>query len=174
MKKQDIEVYRMCAGSLPSINVKVNSFGRGLTPEKLGCSESQFEKAMEYAFTMSQEQFWEDAQDVAKHHLDKFGNIEVHSAGRSGGHLVVSGLPVIKSWDAILVSAWGRFVDNIEADIKLRRSDEVVEEDIRSNHWNEERAELYNFIDKKDGSTIIISQEKAKAIAAGFGNVIRV
>lgn len=36
-------------------------------------------------------------------------HVNVHSAGRSGGWCVVSGLPDIESWDAIALGEWRRF-----------------------------------------------------------------
>lgn len=36
-------------------------------------------------------------------------HVQVHSAGRQGGWLVVTGLPDIDGWDAIAVGQWSRF-----------------------------------------------------------------
>jgi hypothetical protein len=173
MKKSDIEIYyeRGFRSGRPSINVKNFNFAQGLTSEKLGCSEETFEKACNYAFESAQRIFWEDAQETAAHYLGK--GIKVFPAGKSGGHLIVNGLDPVETWDAITVSAWGRFEKAILADIKYRCEAEQVEEDIRSNRWNEEGAEEYNFFEKKDGSTICISELKAQAIKEGFEPVIR-
>lgn len=178
MGKNDIEIYydRDFRGGRPSIGVKNFSFGRGLTAEILGCSEETFDKAINYAFECSQQQFWEDAQETANYCLQEKGPFyhpKVYSAGRSGGHLIVDGLDTVEGWDAIKVSAWNRFEAAILASIKYRCDAEQVEEDIRANRWNEDGAELYNFSDLKDGRSICISEMKTQAKTAGFAPVIR-
>ena len=173
MKKDDIDIYyeRGFRGGRPSVYVKVDRYATGLNAEDFDCSEETLDMAREYSFEMQQWQFWEDAQDIAEHHLGK--HVKVYSAGRSGGHLIVDGLEPVEDWDAIMVSAWGRFEAAVKADIKYRCSNEVVAEDIRANRWNEEGAEPFNFIETKDGQRLCIAELKAQAKAAGFAPVIR-
>lgn len=173
MKKANIDTYfERGRGELPAVYVKADHFGRGLSAETLNCSEETFEKAMQYAYDMAVEGFWEsDAPDICEHHLGK--GLKVYAVGRSNGHLVIEGLPPVEDWDAIRVSAWGRFEKAIRQAVEYRCSAEVIREDIEANRWNEEGAEMYNFFDKKDGSTVCIAELKQQAKAAGFAPVIR-
>ena len=172
-KKDDVEMYHEHGfrNALPSVNVKVYSFARGLTEEELQCDEKTFEKAAEFAFNSAQEMFWEDAKETAK---EIFGDhIKVYSAGRSAGHLIVQGLDDVASWDAIALSKWVKFEKAILSDIKYRSNKEYVKDEIIANRWNEPYAEQYNFLEMKDGSTKIISEMKKEAIDAGYGSIIR-
>ena len=177
MKKSEIETYHeRGSGRCPSINVKVSSFGRGLSGDSLNCSEDVFQTAMEYAYESAQERFWEEAQELAEYHLDEkgpFAGVKIYSAGRSGGHLIVGGLDDVEEWDAIAVTAWGRFENAIKIEMSWLCSDEPIREDIEANQWNEEGAEKYNFYDNKKGVPICISEMKAQAKSAGFGAIIR-
>jgi hypothetical protein len=62
--------------------------------------------------------------NVAKRHARPgYGEIQVWSAGRSGGWLVIEGLPDVDTWDAIMLSRWRRFamiVDDVNADTEYR------------------------------------------------------
>jgi hypothetical protein len=173
MKKTDIDIYyeRGFRGGRPSVLVKCNRFAPGLRAENFNCSEETLDQAREYAYESTQQQFWEDAQDTADHYLG--AGVKVYSAGRCGGHLIVDGLDPVETWNAIRVSTWGRFEAAILADIAFRSSDAQVEEDIRANRWNEDGAEAYNFYDKKDGSSVCISELKTQARATVFGPVVR-
>lgn len=179
MKKVEVEQYREHGrGRMPSINVKIGyrQFAPNLTKEMLNCDDDTFEKATGFAFDTAQERFWEDAQETAEYHLGTLpgaGKIKVYSAGRSSGHLIVDGLPPVEEWNAITVNAWGRFVKDIKDHISYHCGTDMILEDILSNRWNEEGAERYNFLDKRDGKTRCISEMKAQAIAAGFGPVVR-
>lgn len=145
MRKVDIETY----GGLPSVNVKVYGRIADVTlPMDLGSSyPSGHPELVETSFTddgftvewtrenLSDESldtwFWdacasgmEDAQSVAE---DIFGTgVTVSQDGRSGGHLVVDGLPDIESWDAIAVSRWDRFITQVDA---------IVEDIPRATLW---------------------------------------
>lgn len=172
MKKCWIKTrYERGRGRVPSLNVKIRQFAPGLTAEAVNCDADQFEKAKELAFNAAQLQFWEGAQETAELHL---GNaVTVYQEGRSGGHLIVEGLNDVETWNAILVSAWGRFVSAIESKIAELCETERTKENILANRWNEPGAEAYNFMDRKDGSTVCLSEMKVQAYAAGFGPVVR-
>lgn len=172
-KKDDVEMYheRGFRNALPSVNVKVYNFARGLTEEELNCDEDTFNKAVNFAFESAQEIFWEDAKETAK---EIFGDhIKVYSAGRSAGHLIVQGLDDIASWDAIALSKWVKFEKAILSEIKYLSNKEYVKDEIIANQWNEPGAEQYNFIDKGNGETVVISELKKQAIDAGYGSIIR-
>lgn len=172
MKKKDISQYFSNGKNYPSINVKVRKLvGGDISAEELKCSEETREKALEFAFETQQKQFWDEAQFLAEVCLER--NVKVYSEGRSGGHLIVEGLPDIDEWDAVMCGRWFKFVKAIEEDIKWRCSKETLLEDILSNRWNEEGAEKYNFFDAEDGQTVCISEMKKKAIEVGFECIIR-
>lgn len=59
---------------------------------------------------------WEDAQSSAE---DIFGKrAKVYSDGRSGGWLVVHGLPPVESWDAIMLGKWSRYAARAREAVK--------------------------------------------------------
>lgn len=67
-----------------------------------------------------QQDFWElaceDAWTAAETEAREiFGDsVNVWQEGRSGGWLVVQGLPPVESWDAIMVSKWATFARRVE------------------------------------------------------------
>lgn len=68
---------------------------------------------------------WEQAETAA---AEVFGSgVKVYSAGRSGGWLIVEGLDPIESWDAIMVSRWGRFEKQVDA---------IADDNMRRTVWN--------------------------------------
>lgn len=133
----------------PAINVKAYRWPSiaGIA-ERFGCSHDAAQRALEYARESAQQRFWEDVQETAEHYL---GEVKVWQEGRSGGWLVVDGLPEIESWDAIQLSKWARFEKAVRTEIGYLTSAESVCEDIDANQWTEEGAELYNFVDTASG-----------------------
>jgi hypothetical protein len=175
MKKEQIETHSDGYGrsSHPAVNVKVRNFPSAYqVAEHFQCSEETAAKALEYAFESAQQNFWESAEELARHYLKQSG-LEVYSEGRSGGWLVVHGLPDIESWDAIMVSRWSRFADAVAREVAYLCSEEQVFESIEANQWGKDGAEAYNFIDNADGSPVCIADLKQQATAAGFAAVIR-
>ncbi len=66
----------------------------------------------EGAYEIACEQGWEDAKELAN---DIFPpNAKVWSDGRSGGWLVVDGLPDVDDWDAIQLGYWSKFVKGVQ------------------------------------------------------------
>jgi len=56
---------------------------------------------------------WGDAKELA---LEIFGErAQVWSSGRSGGWLIVEGLPPVEEWDAIAVGQWAKFAGHVKA-----------------------------------------------------------
>lgn len=125
MKKSDIDIYRDRRGaSLPSINVKVNDAYRWYTHGReaalnAGADESEAgrfatwcetnadDEGLAWLFDAACESGWETAEIDAE---EVFGiDVKVEARGRSGGHLVVLGLPDVEEWDAIAVARWSRF-----------------------------------------------------------------
>jgi hypothetical protein len=191
MKKSDVTIRRAVYGSDasgPAINVKFyGNFPRHELAAyfKVADDAPELDKALEYAWDTECEQFWESAQDslnfamlgdAAAGELKPSGTKDspytVYSAGRSGGWLVVEGLPDVESWDAVMLGKWARFEKLIRQDIEYRTGFEALRDDIEVNEWLKPGAEKYNFIDVA-GETKCIADLKAGAIAAGFGPVVR-
>lgn len=186
MKKSDVKTHsEMYRPAYPAVNVKYyGTFPRRELAEYFGVSENapEMNRALEFAWESACEQFWESAQDVANFALlgqaeaerlaGKPGPYEVYSEGRSGGWLVVHGLPDIESWDAVMLGRWAKFAKLIRQDVEHRTSFESIRDDIEANEWLKPHAEKYNFIER-DGKTECIADLKARAIEAGFGPVVR-
>lgn len=118
----------------PAVNVKSYNWPHvGKITDAFGCSEAPADKASEYAWEMHSEGFWEMAPEDAKHHFGE--DAKAYSAGRSGGWLIVTGLAPIETWDAIMVSKWGRFEREMRAEVDRLCSDERVMESIEANEW---------------------------------------
>ena len=161
MKKSEVEQYYDRGISYPSINVKARNFGQGLELS---------EQAYEYAFEMACQEFWEGAEELAN---EIFGKVKVYSAGRSGGHLIVDDLPSIEEWDAPMLSKWAKFQRGIMENLKAFTDADYIRDMVKSNRWDEDGAEKFNFQEKNDGSSVCIVDLKRDAIKAGFGAVVR-
>ena len=173
MKKSEVQTHNDSpyGRQYPAINVKCrNWIDRSVIVTRFKCSEEQAQKASEYACNMAVQQFWDDATAEA---MEVFGSgVKVYSAGGFGGWLIVKGLAPIKSWDAIKLGKWSKFVGIIEGSIDGLCAHDKILDDIESNQWHKEGAEEYNFVDTKSG-TKCIADMKAEAVAAGFAPVIR-
>lgn len=173
MRKSEVQTHSAGYGppSYPALNVKY--YGRShvnAVVAHFNCDDKTAEQACEFAWQSARENFWEQAPELAR---DIFGpHVNVFSAGRSGGWLIVEGLPDVESWDAIALGKWSKFARLIAADIKWRTDWEQVRDDIEANQWAKPGAELYNMVDT-DAGTRCIADLKAEAKAAGFGPVIR-
>jgi len=169
--KNDVQLHceHMQSGH-PAVNVKVRQ-----TPttddvvERFKCSESQAKRACEYCFDSMQQAFWENVESLAQ---EIFPHCKVYSEGRSGGWLVVHGLPEVETWDAVMLAKWRRFEKLVQEEIKNNCDKATWFESIESNKWYQEGAEEYNFCDTKNGH-VCLSEMKQKAVKAGFGLVVR-
>lgn len=127
MKKSDIQLHSDGCGrpGRPAINVKVR--GSGLDVQARGWKNfreqnpdapERFNQAWleSNVADETQEFFWSDtctqgfelAEEVAKELFG--GHVKVYSEGRSGGWLIVDGLPDVEHWNGSMVAKWGRFV----------------------------------------------------------------
>jgi hypothetical protein len=80
------------------------------------------------------EMIGEDARDI----FDRW-RVEIEQDGRSGGWIVVTGLPEIEEWDAVLLSKWRKFEKQCHAyRDDLMRS---VVDSIYANEWEAAQAE---------------------------------
>lgn len=160
----------------PAVNVKVQSLDCTIddVAQRFGCTEDQAEKALGIAWDSECEQFWAYWQDTTGDlenglygspeyaHFPGY-KVMVYAAGRSGGWLIVEGLPPVEEWDAILVSRWGRFVKDVMADIEYRQGKECLLAGIEANEWYKPHSEQYNFHQNAD-RTVCIADVKADVI----------
>src|SRR5687767_15153513 len=154
MKKSEVErSYHRGSQGLPMLNVK--HYGRSdyvsAVQERFKCSEPVAEQALEYAYESAVERFWNLAKDDVDNVFGSRPKLEVYSEGRSGGWLVVQGLPNVETWDAIQLGKWAQYAKYIRETIKWLASAEEILDAIESNRWAEEGAELYNFQDTPAG-----------------------
>ena len=173
MKKSDIQFHSdSYRAAHPALNVKCHSFPSGDdVTAHFKCEPEDGERAAGFAWDHACEMFWEQIQELAEFHLGS--GVEAYGEGRCSGWLVVHNLPDVETWDAVRVSAWGRFALDVKKDIAFRVSSEAVFEDIEANAWYKPHAEKFNFINRADGPPVCIADLKADAIAAGFGAVVR-
>jgi hypothetical protein len=139
MRKADIEQYYEHGRPRPSVNVKAYAYAPDMVPMlpmELGrvgnvgqvphavythadftidwIESNVTEQDQQAWWDEACGEGWEQAQEVAD---DVFSDypVKVWSAGRSGGHLIVDGLPDIEEWNGGLVAKWSKFVRIIEA-----------------------------------------------------------
>lgn len=126
--KADVQTsYHQGSHDLPMVNVKIHGWGmRDVDYSELDIAaedaadfgwdwiESHLtEQQIDGWWSLACEHGWEDAERDAE---EIFGpNVNVYSEGRCGGWLVVSGLPDVESWDAIMLSKWKRFAKWVRA-----------------------------------------------------------
>lgn len=163
MKKSDVQTsYHQGCQGLPMINVKCYHFPGAYDVQKHfpGASEAQLERAVEWAWNSSCRMFWEDAQETAK---EVFGDVKVFSEGRSGGWLLVTGLPDVEEWNAPLVKKWEKFSRLIKESIAEHCKVENVADVIESNRWHEKGAEEWNFTDAGQETHCIVDLKASAA-----------
>ena len=183
-KKTDIETHsdNGYGAGYPSVNVKVYHVGCD-TSDVIAmfptCSEAQAEKALEYAFTSACESFWDywagsDNAGIGENSEYAYfpgEKLRVYSSGRSGGWLIVQGLPPVEDWNAVMVNRWNKFQKDVKTDVAYHVSKEALLEAIESNEWWKEHSSQYNHIDGKDGSYCLadIREEVEKHIEETYG-----
>lgn len=121
--RDDVDTYyTRHGGRVPSINVKASGYGwekvatrvaadndaPGFTPEwcEANISEDTANVLWEWAIESGRELIESDA-DLAYEGTAYTPRCSYD--GRSGGHLVVDGLPDLDEWDAVLLGKWRRF-----------------------------------------------------------------
>jgi hypothetical protein len=122
--------------------------------------EKRLEKALEYWQNSASEQFWDWArEDLLEYAFGKYHGLKVYSEGRSGGWLIVQGLPDLETWDAVQLGKWHRFEKQIRLSLDYWNTEEGVNqiiEDIEANRWIEAGAEQYNFMNRPDGGVVCL------------------
>lgn len=138
--KDDVEMHSDRGPRRPAVNVKCYRFPDSYKVAEYFSADpesAEVEKAMQYAFEMRQDVFWEDAQRDAS---EIFGShVKVYSQGRSGGWLVVQGLKDFDDWNAIDLAKWRKFERWCKGNVP-DRSDSWLQEiiyDIEANTWLE-------------------------------------
>lgn len=136
MRKTEIEMHRdgWYGDPLPSVNVKVRAYGEDFLkafdeawpdysvgdaadPRARAMYEDALERYDEgWLFQAACEIGWERAQEDAEQIFTDYA-VKIESQGRSGGHLVVRGLPDVEEWDAVLVQKWARFARYVRSEV---------------------------------------------------------
>lgn len=91
--------------------------------------DTYIENNSDTLFNWACERGFEDAEEDAKYNVFPDYPVKVYSEGRSGGWLVVHGLPPIESWDVKLLTAWHQFetfCKDLVADIPRRMMWDVL------------------------------------------------
>ena len=139
----------------PAVNVKCYDWPDiDASIERFKCSRETAERAAQWAWESAQEQFWEIETEYATEHFGR--GVDAYSAGRSGGWLVVMGLPDIEYWDALDLAKWRGFESGVKRSVKAWAELEPILDTIDANRWAEENSERYNFTDK-DGATVCLA-----------------
>ena len=167
MRKTDVVTRYERGEYRPALNVKCYAWPNAdKAIEAFGCSRAIAEQAMEYAYQSEQERFWEDAQEWLADAVFGAGACEIHQEGRLGGWLVVTGLPDVDTWDARQLAKWAKFARIVRADIASRCEWGSIRENIESNRWAEEGAELYNFRDVPNAPPVCLAEVNRATKAA--------
>jgi hypothetical protein len=97
--------------------------------------------------------------------------VTVDCQGRSGGWLVVLGLPPVEEWDAVMVSRWNKFQNDVRNDVDYQMGKEAMLEAIEANEWWKDGASQYNYIDTDKGTLCLadVRAEVEKFIQEKFG-----
>jgi len=161
----------------PSVCVKVHNMGASIQDvvDKFACTKAQAENALGFAFDAACRAFWEYWQDTtgdcenglsgSKEYAYFPGHdVTVHCEGRSGGWLIVNGLPEVCEWDAILVSRWNKFQKAVKDDVAYRMGKDVLLEDIAANEWHKPHSSKYNFCETDKG-TMCLADVRTDVIA---------
>jgi hypothetical protein len=150
MKKTDIAVHSDGYGyaTHPAVNVKVHNLACTAKDvmAKFDCSEEQAHEALAFAYDSERRCFWAYWSETGNAYFRE--KVEVYSEGRSGSWLVVHGLPPVEEWDAVMVSRWAKFENDVLADVEYRMSKQVMLEGIEANQWWKVGSSQYNFVGK--------------------------
>lgn len=133
----------------PAINVKIRSYhtldqARDTLVSR-GVPDDVAELAVDQALDIHREWFWDGVDEIAKWELCTNRHTErvshwgftsahkIYQEGRSGGWLVVHGLPHPEEWTKAQRIRWGRFEDAIEREIEHYMDADHLLETIESN-----------------------------------------
>lgn len=142
MKKADIQrSYHRGSSGLPMVNVKVYDHYRQSHVDAVRAEDGIDDPAftLEYVEAADANGHWLDAAcsdgwemlqaDATDYFWPEYrGRVKVYSGGRCGGWAVVSGLPDVEAWDALMVNKWARFAKfaRAEADDVFRSAVSLI------------------------------------------------
>lgn len=109
--KEDVETHSAgyYAPYYPAVNVKAYNYPHcWKVADYLDIPEDKAEELLSMIFEQSQEIFWEDVKPLANEIFSDY-RVQIYSAGRCGGWVIVQGLPEIESWDAVILAKWRKF-----------------------------------------------------------------
>ena len=131
----------------PALNVKCYTLpDPDAVVTRFGCSAATAERALEWAVESHREDFWgpcgpdspypSRAQDALREAFgDAADKLEIWAAGRSGGWLIVRGLPPVEEWRRADLARWSVFAREIAAEIAYLSSEETLLDTIEANGW---------------------------------------
>ena len=113
---------------------------------RFGCSRQRAELALEWAVESHREDFWgpcgsgspytSRAEDALREaYGDAADRLSVWSAGRSGGWLIVQGLPPVEEWRKADLARWSVFAREIATEIAYLASEETILDTIEAYGW---------------------------------------
>lgn len=113
---------------------------------RFGCSRQRAERALEWAVESHREDFWgpcgpdspyqSRAEDALREaYGDAADRLSIWSAGRSGGWLIVKGLPPVDEWRKVDLAKWSVFASEIAAEIAYLASEEALLDTIEVHEW---------------------------------------
>jgi hypothetical protein len=139
---------------LPALNVKDHGPGVAYTIEALvahyGCTPEVAEAARDNVYESEREQFWEyDALDLINYCMLggreydgrykptglEDGPYRVMCDGRSGGWLIVEGLPPVSEWDGPTFQKWRKYARLIKETMEFKRTLACAIDLIDANEW---------------------------------------
>ena len=137
-----------CYGTaFPALNVKCYHLpDPDAVTARFGCSAATAERALEWAVESHREDFWgpcgpdspypSRAQDALREAFgDAADKLEIWAAGRSGGWLIVKGLPPVEEWRKADLAKWSVFAREIAAEIAYLASEEALLDTIEVHEW---------------------------------------
>lgn len=155
--KSDVTCRRVGYGghAFPTVNVKSYAYiGTERVIDRFGCSEATAQRALEWVWESACESFWEkdgDAHELADHYLSRYAyhvRDKVNQDGRSGGWLVVDGLPEVSEWDGALLNSWALFERAIRRAVDYLTSWEWAEDMIAANEWALDHAAIERMLEE--------------------------
>lgn len=137
-------------GERPALNVKHYGqveYTTERVAQEFGCDQLAAERAVQWCYESAQEQFWEQALDSLNFAMlgeqsEKYqpvglaeGPFKVLAEGRSGGWLVVEGLPDVSTWNGTQFMKWRKFARMLKDEMKFLASWEYAKDMIDANEW---------------------------------------
>lgn len=146
-------------GYRPCVNVKAYSWPSDLAymiwKEWPHVNLGHAAKVAEWAWEMAISCFWDEWNTAEAMPRDYFPRhtVRIVCEGRSGGWLVVDGLPEVEEWDAVDLAYWRSFENDVRASVKHRCSWDQIKADIEANEWHRGGYQ-YNFMTLPSGENV--------------------